>query len=157
MEISLRAALVFVFVLGVLRVLGRRELTEMTPFELLLLVIVGDLIEQAIVQDDTSVAGAVIAVSTIVLLILAMSFLSFRFRPAARVLEGRPVIVAHRGRVVPSALRIHRMTSDDLLEAARLQGIAGLHAIRVAVLEPDGRLSFITSDARHPGPPDHEV
>ncbi len=157
MEISLRAAAVFFFLYAVMRVLGRRELAQMTPFELILLVIMGDLIQQAVVEDDTSIIGAVIAVSTLALLILAMSYASFRWKRAADVLEGRPTIVVHRGRPDMDALRMHRVTLEEVQGAARQQGIASLAQVELGILEPEGKLSFVLADRRtHAGPPEIE-
>jgi uncharacterized membrane protein YcaP (DUF421 family) len=148
MDIAVRAALVYAFLYGMTRVLGRRELAQTSPFELLLLVIVGDVVQQGITSDDTSVTGAIIAVSTIGALSLSMSYAAYRWKPAAEALEGRPVVVVHLGQVLPDALRRQRMTRGDVESAAREQGIADLADVAIAVLEPDGQLSFITEDRR---------
>jgi len=146
MDVIVRAAVIYVFVWLVLRALGKRELSEMTPFELVLLFVIGDLVQQSITQHDTSLSAAVLAISTIALLIVAQSFIVFRWKRTRPVLDGVPVVLVHDGRIVKAPLRRERMTEDDLAEAARAQGIADFGDIRFAILENDGKVSFITVD-----------
>src|SRR5215813_13263212 len=113
MDIVIRALIVFVFVSLVLRALGKRELSEMTSFELVLLFIVGDLVQQSITQHDTSITAAVLAISTITVLILAQSYVAFRWKRSRRVLDGVPLVVIHDGRPLDSVLKRERMTKDD--------------------------------------------
>src|SRR4051794_40593727 len=101
MDIVLRAAVVYAFVWLVLRGLGKRELGELTAFELVLLFVIGDLVQQSVTQDDTSITAAILAISTIALLILAQSYAVFRWKRSRAVLEGQPVVVIHEGRALP--------------------------------------------------------
>ena len=143
MEIILRATAIYFFLWLLTRALGKRELAEMTAFELLLLVVVGDLIQQGVTQEDTSVTGAILAVGTIGIWILIFSFLSWRFPKARKVIEGVPVVVVRDGQPIEPALRLERVTLDELLESARNQGIANLRDIDLAILEPSGNFSFL--------------
>jgi uncharacterized membrane protein YcaP (DUF421 family) len=145
MDIVARAAFIFVFIWLVLRALGKRELGELTAFELVLLFVVGDLVQQSITQHDTSVTAAVLAISTIALLILVQSYAAFRWKRSRGVLDGHPVVIVHEGHPLAPVLRRERMTEDDVHEAAREQGIDDLAAVRVAILENSGKISFITS------------
>jgi uncharacterized membrane protein YcaP (DUF421 family) len=146
MEIIVRATVVYFFLWMLTRALGKRELAEMTAFELLLLVTVGDLIQQGVTQEDMSITGAILAVGTIGAWILLFSWLGFRWRPARNLIEGVPVVVVREGRPVEPALRLERVTLDELLESARDQGIGNLRDIRLAILEPSGKFSFLTRD-----------
>jgi uncharacterized membrane protein YcaP (DUF421 family) len=146
MEIIVRATVIYFFLWMLTRALGKRELAEMTAFELLLLVVVGDLIQQGVTQDDTSITGAILAVGTIGAWILVFSWLSFRFRTARHLIEGVPVVVVRDGRPVEQALRLERVALDELLESARDQGISNLRDIQLAILEPSGKFSFLTRD-----------
>jgi uncharacterized membrane protein YcaP (DUF421 family) len=146
MDIVIRAAVIYVFVWLVLRGLGKRELGELTAFELVLLFIIGDLVQQSITQRDTSLTAAVLAISTITLLIVIQSYAMFRWQRSRRVLDGTPIVLVNQGRIVPAPLRRERMTPEDLREAARGQGIERLSDIRIAILENDGKVSFITYD-----------
>lgn len=147
MEIVIRAAVVYVFVNLVLRSLGKRELGELTAFELVLLFIIGDLVQQSITQNDTSITAALLAISTIALFIVVSSYVTFRWRRTRPVLEGTPVIVLYDGHIDDGALRRERMTREELVEAARRHGIADLGDVHLAVLETDGKLSFIAGGA----------
>jgi uncharacterized membrane protein YcaP (DUF421 family) len=146
MDVVIRAAVIYAFVWLVLRALGKRELGELTAFELVLLFIIGDLVQQSITQNDTSVTAAILAISTIALLIVIQSFSIFRWKALRPVIEGTPVVLVYEGRVMEPPLRRERMTVDDLKEAARAQGIADLADIKIAILENDGKVSFITFD-----------
>jgi len=143
METVARAAIVYLFLFAVMRVVGKKELSGMSAFELLLLVIMGDLIQQGVTQQDTSVTASMLAVGTMVLMMLAMSWVTFRFKRAGPVTDGLAVIMVRNGRVMREALRIERVTEDELIEAARGQGIADLRDVVVGVLETDGTFSFI--------------
>jgi uncharacterized membrane protein YcaP (DUF421 family) len=143
MEIILRATIIYFFLWLLTRALGKRELAEMTAFELLLLVVVGDLIQQGVTQDDTSITGAMLAVGTIGAWILAFSWLGFRFKTARNLIEGVPVVVVRDGKPIEQAMRLERVVLDEVLESARNQGISNLRDIRLAILEPDGKFSFL--------------
>jgi uncharacterized membrane protein YcaP (DUF421 family) len=150
MDIVIRAAVVFVFVWLVLRALGKRELGELTAFELVLLFVIGDLVQQSITQNDMSITAAVLAISTITLLILAQSYVVFRWKRSRKVVEGEAVVVVHNGKLIEPVMRRERMTEEEVLSAAREQGIDDLAKVRVGVLENAGKLSFITEDGHRP-------
>ncbi|HEV2890508.1 MAG TPA: YetF domain-containing protein [Frankiaceae bacterium] len=143
MDVVWRATAVYAFLFLFTRALGKRELVEMSAFEMVVLVTMGDLVQQGVTQEDFSVTGAVLAVSTFGFLALAGSYVAFRFRAARHVLEGRPVVVVHQGKVLDEALRVERVSRDEVLEAARNEGIGDLADVRVGVLEPDGKFSFV--------------
>src|SRR5918912_3209708 len=114
MDIVLRAIFLYAFIVFVMRVIGRRELSSMSPFDLILLIVLGDAIQQGLTQDDYSVTGAVIAVSTIASLQVLTSYVSFRSSRARKVLEGKPIVVVERGKLVEENLRRVRMTPDEV-------------------------------------------
>lgn len=143
MEIIVRATALYFFLWLLTRALGKRELAEITAFELLLLVVVGDLIQQGVTQEDMSITGAILAVGTIAVWILIFSSLGWRFPKARRMIEGVPVVVVRDGRPIEPALRLERVTLDELLESARDQGIANLRDVQLAILEPSGKFSFL--------------
>lgn len=144
MEIVIRSAVVFFFLWFVTRAMGKRELAQMSAFELVLLVVFGDLVQQGVTQEDMSVTGTVLAVGTIAMLTIGFSAISFRWPRAADAIGGRPVIVIREGTVLTEALRYERMTIDDLKDAAREQGIDALEDVRIGILETSGRFSFLT-------------
>ncbi len=143
MDISLRAIALFVFILFLTRVMGRRELSSLAPFDMILLIVLGDAIQQGLTQDDYSVTGALIAITTLALLQRGTSYLSFRFGFARRILEGEPVVIVQDGRVIERNLRRERLTAAEVTEEARLHQIDSLDKIKWALLEPNGSISFI--------------
>src|SRR5688572_22361670 len=146
MELVLRASFLFLFLWLLTRALGKRELAEMSAFELLLLVTVGDLIQQGVTQEDFSTTGAVLAVSTIAVWISIFSWMSYRWKGAQRLVEGMPVLIIKDGEPITEALHIERVSLDELKEGARQQGIEHLSEVKVGILEPDGRFSFLRRD-----------
>ena len=145
MEIVYRATVIFLFLWFVTRILGKRTLGEMTAFELVLLVIMGDLVQQGVTQEDFSMTGAMLAVGTMALLILVFEWLGFRFPRTRKPLEGQPVIVVRNGEMLPRMMRYERLTDTELKEQMREQGIDDVRKVSLGVLEPDGRLSFFQS------------
>jgi uncharacterized membrane protein YcaP (DUF421 family) len=146
MEIVVRAVVIFVFVLVLTRAMGKKELAQLTAFELILLVTVGDLIQQGVTQEDQSLTGAMLAVGTIALLSVGLSYAGYRWHGVQRMIRGIPVVLVRNGRPVEEALRLERVSMEDLFEAAREQGIADLEQVRLAILEVDGKFSFIKLD-----------
>jgi uncharacterized membrane protein YcaP (DUF421 family) len=143
MDIVLRAIALYVFVVFVMRVLGRRELSTLTAVDLVLLIVLGDAIQQGLTQDDYSVTGAVIAVSTIAVVQVASSYLTFRSKRVRRVIDGEPIVVIQDGKVVARNLRRERLTEDDVAEEMRMQQIASFDDVRWAILETNGQISFV--------------
>ena len=152
MEIVLRSAAVFVFLWFLTRIIGKKELAEISSFELVLLVVIGDLVQQGVTQEDMSVTGAILATGTIALLVVSMSYVSFRWRRADRVVEGVPVVIVSDGRMVTESMRLERLTEDEVVSAAREQGIGDVADVRFGVLEPDGKFSFVRFDREHAPP-----
>jgi uncharacterized membrane protein YcaP (DUF421 family) len=143
MDIVLRAIALYVFMIFIMRVIGRRELSSMTPFDLVLLIILGDAIQQGLTQDDYSVTGAVLAIGTIASLQVFTSYLSYRWGAARKVLEGEPIVLVERGQIVQHNLKRERMTESEVAEEARQQQIASIAEIEWAILEANGSISFI--------------
>lgn len=146
MEIVVRASVAFVFLVVLTRVIGRRELSEMSPFDIVLLVIMGDLVQQAITADDRSLTSAFLAIGTISVWILAMSYATFHIKPLRRIVEGEALIVVRDGTILDDVLRVQRVPVDELFEAARSKGIDDVAYVRVGILEADGSFSFIRYD-----------
>ncbi len=143
MDIVLRCAVIFIFLYVVMRAIGRRELSQLQPFDLILLVVLGDLITQGAIQSDLSVTGSLLAVATFSLLSVLTSYLSFRFKRLRPILDGEPIIVVQDGKVIERNLARERLTIEDVEKEARSQGIEHLSDAKWAVLETTGHISFI--------------
>jgi uncharacterized membrane protein YcaP (DUF421 family) len=142
-DIALRGIALFCFIYLLTRVIGRRELSSLQPFDLILLIVLGDTIQQGLTQDDYSITGALIAVGTIASLQVFTSWGAFRFPWLRRVLEGHPIVLVEDGRVIEKNLRRERLTIDDLAEQARTNELASLEDVKWAIFEPSGTISFI--------------
>lgn len=143
MEIVLRATVLFFFLFALTRGLKKRSLSEMAPFEMILLVTLGDIIQQGVTQEDYSVTGAVLAAVTFAFWVSAMTWASWRSARLRRVIDGVPIVLVQDGAPVEAALRLEQMPIEEILEAARQQGIDDLARIKLAVLEPSGKMSII--------------
>jgi uncharacterized membrane protein YcaP (DUF421 family) len=143
MDLVIRATAVFFFIFLVTRISGRRELGSMQPFDLILLVVLGDLVQQGITQSDQSVTGTLIVISTITLLSVLVSWLSFRSSWIRLLAGGESIILVQDGEVIERNLRRERLTRADVEEEARQQQVASISDIRWAILERNGSISVI--------------
>jgi uncharacterized membrane protein YcaP (DUF421 family) len=146
MDLVIRATVIFFFVFALTRAVGRRELSSLEPFDVILLVVIGDLVQQGITQSDDSVTGTLIVLATIALLTVAVSYVSFRSRRLRPLLEGEPLVLVEDGRVIEPHLARERLTIDDVLAEARQQNLASLSEVSWAVLETSGKISFLHKD-----------
>ncbi|MDX6707719.1 MAG: hypothetical protein QOI48_3565 [Solirubrobacteraceae bacterium] len=147
MDLVARAVIVFFAIFFITRVVGRRELSTMEPFDLILLIVTGDLVQQGVTQSDYSLTGALTVIATIALLTVALSYVNFKVPRLRPVLEGEPLVLVQDGEIIERNLRRERITVEELLAGARQQQIASLAQVRFAVLETNGAISFIPSDA----------
>jgi uncharacterized membrane protein YcaP (DUF421 family) len=143
MDLVLRATVVFFFILLITRIVGRRELSSMEPFDLIMLVVIGDLVQQGITQSDNSVTGALTVIATIALLSVFVAWIAFRSQRVRLVTDGEPIILVRDGEPIERNLRRERLTIEEVEEEARQQQIESIAGIRWAILETDGRVSCI--------------
>jgi uncharacterized membrane protein YcaP (DUF421 family) len=143
MDLVGRATFLFFFVFALTRVIGRRELSGLEPFDLILLIVLGDAIQQGLTQDDYSVTGAVIVVSVFALLQVLLSYAGFRFPKLRPVLEGQPIVIIQDGKPIERTMRRERIAVDEVMEEARQQQISSLDEIAWAIVESCGNISFI--------------
>jgi uncharacterized membrane protein YcaP (DUF421 family) len=143
MDLVIRAIVLYAFVFLLTRIIGRRELSSLQPFDLVLLIIIGDALQQGLTQSDYSVTGAILVVGTFALLQVMTSYASFRFRWLRPVLEGAPIVVVQDGKVIDGNLRRERISQAELQEEARKQQLGSIDDIAWAVLETNGQITFI--------------
>lgn len=143
MDIVLRSLVAFALLFLLLRVLGRRELSSMEPFDVILLVVIGDLVQQGVTQSDMSLTGSMLAIGTFSILTVLASWLAYRFRRLSPVLDAEPLIILQDGKLIEHNLKHERLTENEVAAAARQQQIASLDDVAWAVLEGNGRISFI--------------
>jgi uncharacterized membrane protein YcaP (DUF421 family) len=143
MDLAIRAVVLFCFVYLLTRIIGRRELSSMEPFDLILLIVIGDAIQQGLTQDDYSVTGAFIVIGTFAILQILISYLSYRFPRLRPALDGEPIVVVQDGQAIEKNMKRERITVEEVMVEARLQQVASLDQIAWAVLETSGKISVI--------------
>jgi len=146
MDLVIRAAVVFFFIFFLTRVVGRRQLSDLEPFDFILLVVLGDLVQQGITQSDESVTGTLTVISTIALLSVAVSWVSFRIKRVRLITEGEPIVLVQDGRPIEQNLRRERITIEDVEEQLRHSQLSSVSELRWAILENDGKISCIPRD-----------
>ena len=143
MDIVLRAVVAYLFIIFVLRVIGRRELSTLAPSDIVLLVVMGDLVQNGVTQSDQSITGIFLAISTFAMLTVALSALTYKSKQAQTLIEGVPLILIEEGKPIQPNMRTERLNLDDIAEEARSQGIENIDEIKWCVLETSGTMSFI--------------
>jgi uncharacterized membrane protein YcaP (DUF421 family) len=157
MEIVIRAAVMFVFLWAVTRAVGRSTLGELSTFELLLYVTMGDLVQQSVTQQDYSITSGVLTISVFALFTVLLSWVQWRFPGTRAVIRGKPVVIVRDGVLLDIGSRQQRFTETDLLATARQQGIRDLTDVELAILEADGKVSFFTATESTEGAPEMGV
>ena len=143
MDIVLRATGMYLVVYLLIRLLGKRELGQMTPFEFITLVVVGDLIQQGVTQTDFSITAATLAIGTFAFWGVVLSWTSYLSPRAERLLEGEARVLICNGKLLEGNLKRDRMTRAEVESEMRLAGIASVAQVAWALLEPNGKISFI--------------
>ena len=143
MDLTIRAVVLFCFVFLVTRIIGRRELSSLEPFDLILLIVIGDAIQQGLTQGDYSVTGSLIVVGTFAILQVFVSYVSYRFPRLRPVVDGEPIVIVQDGKTVDRNLKRERITVEEVMVAARQQQVASLDDVAWAVLETSGKISII--------------
>ncbi|MGQ4582063.1 YetF domain-containing protein [Lysobacter sp. F60174L2] len=144
METVLRAIAIYLFLLLVFRISGKRTLSQMHPFDMVLLLIIGDSVSQGLMGDDFSITTALLLVTTLVLMELLMAFIKQKSKVADRWLDDVPMIVVEDGKPLPDRMKRARVDASEVLEAARiLHGLENMQQVKYAVLERDGSISVI--------------
>jgi uncharacterized membrane protein YcaP (DUF421 family) len=143
MDLAIRAVVLFLFVYLLTRIMGRRELSSLEPFDLILLIVIGDAIQQGLTQDDYSVTGAFIVVGVFAVLQVTISYISFRFPFARRTLSGEPIVIVQDGKPIERNMKRERLTFGELMVEVRMQQLSSIDQVAWAVLETSGKISVI--------------
>lgn len=146
MDIVARASVMFVVLYVLLRIMGKREIGQLTPFELVVMIVLGDLIQQGVTHNDFSLTGAILAISTFAFLAIMMSWITYLFPGAEKLLDGEPRVIVRDGELLRDNLRRDRITQSEVESEMRLAGISRMSDVAWAILEPQGKISFIKVD-----------
>jgi uncharacterized membrane protein YcaP (DUF421 family) len=151
MDPVFRIVFVYLLLMVLFRLMGKRELSEMSPFELVTLLLIPEIFSAALARDDTTLTHATIAVATLLALVFVTSVLTYRFPKLERVVEGEPTVLVRHGRFLRDNLARERVTADEVLAEMHKAGIEEVGEVRWAILEVDGKIAIIKRD------PDRDV
>jgi uncharacterized membrane protein YcaP (DUF421 family) len=146
MDLVIRAVVLYVFVIVLMRVVGRRELSSLTPVDLVLLIVLGDAMQQGLTQDDYSITGTVTVLTSIAVLQVVTSYLGYRSKRVKKLLEGEPIVLIQDGRLIERNLKRERLRPEDVAEEMRIEGIGSYDEVRWGILESNGKFSFVKND-----------
>jgi uncharacterized membrane protein YcaP (DUF421 family) len=143
MEFVIRVTIIYLFLLVALRIMGKRELAEMSPLEFLVLMIIPEVVSQSLSDDDYSLTGAIIGVCTLLSLVFITSLISYRFKKVGEIIEGKPTILVSNGRLIRENADKERVSIEEIYSEMHREGYERLEELRWVILEPEGKLSFI--------------
>jgi uncharacterized membrane protein YcaP (DUF421 family) len=143
-EFIARAVVVYIFLLVILRVTGKRQVGQLAPFDLVLLLVLSNALQNSMNGGDNTVTGGVISAVTLVFLNWLLGYATYRSKKIGRFVEGRPQVIVHNGQVYRDVMESERLTQDELEAAIRLAGCASLHDVHFAILENNGQISVRT-------------
>jgi uncharacterized membrane protein YcaP (DUF421 family) len=145
-EVVLRTAIVYLFLVAVLRISGKRQVGQLSVLELVVILVISDAVQNSMVGDNTTLWGGLVAVVTLVALDLALKTLARRSKPVRIAIEGEPRLLARDGRLLEHAIEAEGLDADEVHAAIRSHGLASVEDVRFAVLETDGSISVIPRD-----------
>lgn len=147
METVLRVAIIYAFILVALRILGKREFGQLSPLELVSLLLIPEIVSQSLVREDFSMTNGLVGISTLLVLVFVTSLATTHSTKAAAVIESEPTVLAYNGRFLEHNLRQQRVAPDEVMSQLRKAGLERLDQVRWAILETDGRISIVPTDA----------
>lgn len=146
METVLRVLFVYVFLLFALRVMGKREFSEFTPMELVVLLLIPELLQQGLLGDDPSLTNSIVAACTLLVLVFLNSSITFMSERAEKIVKSAPAVLAYNGELIERNLRRERITAEELYIEMRQQGYERLEQVKWAILETNGKISVVPAE-----------
>ncbi len=146
LEIVIRTALIYLVVLAGMRLSGKREVGQMTPFDLVLLLLIANAVQNAMTGPDTSLTGGLVAAGTLIVVNGSVSLIAWRSKSVRRIVEGSPTPLIHHGQVLAENLFREKITPEELSQALREHGVPDPHQVALAMLEIDGSISVLRKD-----------
>lgn len=143
MEMVLRVAVIYLFVFVGLRVLGKREFGQLSPIELVTLLMIPEIVSQALSAGDSSITSALIGVATLLVIVFLMSMLQHRFMGFESMVSGEPTVLVHRGALRERAMNLSRVTPDEIFGEMHKCGLTRLEDVEWAILEDDGKIAVV--------------
>jgi uncharacterized membrane protein YcaP (DUF421 family) len=149
MDTVLRITFIYFLLMVALRVMGKREMKEMSSFELVTLLMIPEIFSAALARGDSSMTHATIGVTTLFTLVFLTSIVTFRFQRVERLVEGTPTVLVHNGRFIERHLKNERITPDEVFTEMHKSGLETLEQVRWAILEADGKIAIVARDGEN--------
>ena len=146
-EFCLRGLIVYVFLLGALRLTGQRQIGQLSPFDFVMLFILSNAVQNSMNGGDNSVTGGLILVLTLILIHWVISYLSFRYKWFAQAVDGKPEVLIHNGKLIRPTMKKEKITQDELDSILRRNGVAKVEEVKVALVESNGQISVIKAES----------
>lgn len=147
MEMVARVALIYAVLMIALRIIGKREFGQLSPAELVTLLLIPEILTEVLTQGESSLTRGMVGSATVLSLVFGLSLLAYRSRRIGGWTDGEPVVLVQHGHLVPASMHRERITPDELLSEMHKSGLERMEQVKWAVLEPDGKISFITREA----------
>ena len=149
METVVRVLVLYLFIIVGLRIMGKREFSEMSPLELVTLLLIPDILSQALVREDFSMTNGIIAIATLFTLTFLTSLLMHRSKRAESLVSGKPIVLVENGRLLDDPMNKERVSVEEIFSQMHQSGLYKLEQVRWAILETDGRIALIPADDTH--------
>jgi|SRR5690606_6913354 uncharacterized membrane protein YcaP (DUF421 family) len=159
METVVRVSIIYLFLLVGLRIMGKREFSQLSPLELVTLLLIPELVAQALIRDDYSLTNAIVAVTTLFGLVFLTSLILHLSKTVEKVISGVPTVLVANGELLESNLNKERVSPDEIFSEMHKVGLYELRQVRWAILETDGHIALIpveSSSESHPSPTSHD-
>ncbi len=154
MDTVWRVAVVYLFLMAALRTMGKRDVGQLAPFDLVVLLLIPEIFSQAMAGEDYSLTNAIIGVSTLLSLVFLTSVITYRYRWIAKVVEGEPAVLVRHGHLVPEAMNRERVGPDEIVAHMHKSGLERIEQVKWAILETDGSISFVPWEPGGSAPPE---
>jgi uncharacterized membrane protein YcaP (DUF421 family) len=142
-EIIVRVTIIYVAVLILVRITGKRQLGQLAPMDLLTVLLLAETVSPALVGEDFTILGGLVAASTLLALTYANGWAAYRWRSFEAVTEGRPKVLVYDGAIDRAVMRAERVTRQEIETALHRQGLASVDRVALGIIEPDGELTFL--------------
>ena len=152
LEIAMRSTVVYVAIVVGLRLLGKKHLAQLSILDFVLVLLISNAVQNAMVGNDNSLAGGLIAAAALIIVNYVLSWLLYRFRSTERLFEGTPTLLIHNGEIVRTHLEKEKITVEELEGIIREHGLEHSSKVKSAVMELDGTISVIPKDS-----PEHRI
>jgi uncharacterized membrane protein YcaP (DUF421 family) len=144
MDTVWRVVVIYAFLIIALRTMGKRDIGQLAPFDLVILLLIPELVSQAMVGEDFSLINGIVGVTTLLSLVFLTSVAAFLNKGAARIIEGQPSILVQHGRLVPENMNRERVAPEEVVAQMRQAGLDRMAQVKWGILETDGKISFVS-------------